>query len=160
MPVMLLKKFLDENGVRYETRVHPTAYTAQEVAHAAHVPGKQLAKTVMVKLDGELAMAVLPANERVDLAALARESGHQTAELATEAEFGTRFPGCEVGSMPPFGNLWQIPVYASETLMEDEMITFSAGGHGEVISLSFQDYRRLVEPRFLHFGKQETRRAA
>ena len=153
MPVARLKKFLDEHEVRYTTTTHAPAYTALEVAQAAHVPGKELAKIVMVKFDGELGLAVIPASEQVNLESLAAESGSKTVTRAKEEEFEASFPGCEVGAMPPFGNLWNLPVYASKTLAEDEIISFCAGNHHEVMSLAFDDFRRLAEPKILRFSK-------
>ena len=153
MPIKILEEHLESKNVRYTTLKHSLAYTAQEVAASAHIPGKQLAKTVMVKLDGKLAMAVVPAPERIDLPILAREAGYSEALLAKEPEFARIFPGCEVGAMPPFGNLWNVPVYVSETLAEDEFISFNAGTHTEIMTLAFSDYRQLVEPRILAFTK-------
>ena len=146
MPVQKLKRFLDENDVKYVSISHSQAFTAQEVAASAHVPGKELAKVVMVKLDGELAMAVLPAPSQVNLEALRRVAGADEAELAGEEEFEELFPDCEVGAMPPFGNLWDVEVYADEDLREDEEIAFDAGSHTELVRLSYADFERLVEP--------------
>ncbi len=155
MPVQKLTEYLDQNDVRYVTIKHSTAYTAQEVAAAAHIPGKELAKPVMVKLDGEMAMATLPASYQVDLEALAREVGAGGAELAEEDDFEGLFPESELGAMPPFGNLYDIPVYVDRTLEEDEEIAFSAGSHTELVRMSYDDYKRLVKPRVLNFGRKE-----
>ena len=152
MPIRRLQDYLDENRVNYSIRRHPRVYTAMEVAQAVHVPGKQVAKTVMVNLDGRLAMAVVPANCHVSLPALANATGVGLATLADEQEFSSRFPDCDVGGMPPFGNLWRMPVYVSETLAEDERITFNAGNHEEVITVPFNDFRRLVRPKIVKFS--------
>ena len=152
MPVTTLKRFLDENHVRYVTIRHSPAYTAQEIAASAHIPGKELAKTVMVKLDGELALAVLPASFKVDFEMLKATSGAGEVELATEAEFRDRFPGCEVGAMPPFGNLFGMKTYVAEPLTEDEQIAFNAGSHTELIQLRFSDFERLVKPEVMAFA--------
>ena len=120
MPVKKLKDFLDSQKVRYITARHSTAYTAQDIAASAHIPGKELAKTVMVKIDGQMAMAVLPASYRVDFDLLRHVSGATTVEMATEEEFKDLFPGCNVGAMPPFGNLYGMPVYVAQSLAEDE----------------------------------------
>jgi Ala-tRNA(Pro) deacylase len=146
MPMRRLRQFLDGHGVRYVTLTHSPAYTAQQVAEATHVPGKQLAKTVLVKLDGRLGMAVVAAPEKVSLRALAKLAGVNEAELANERELARAFPGAEVGAVPPFGSLWELPVYLSSTLSESETIAFIAGTHTEVIALAFKDYRALVEP--------------
>jgi Ala-tRNA(Pro) deacylase len=146
MPIHKLKRFLDDHKVRYVTMHHSPAYTAQEVAQTTHISGKELAKVVMLKLDENMAMAVIPACQRVKLEALAKTAGAIDAELAEEREFAELFTGCEVGAMPPFGNLWDIPVYVSTSLAEDEQIGFAAGTHYEVLKLAFDDFRRLVEP--------------
>jgi Ala-tRNA(Pro) deacylase len=158
MPIKRLRQFLDEKRVRYVTLVHSPAYTAQEVAQAAHVPGRRLAKAVMVKLDGRMAMAVCPASHRLVLARLARGAGAHHAELASEAEFGRLFPGCELGATPPFGNLWDLPVYVARALHEEltsehEVIAFAAGTHTEVVALAYADYLSIVEPEILDFSE-------
>lgn len=153
MPVKKLKDFLDREHVRYVTIIHSRAYTAQEIAASAHIPGKELAKTVMVKLDGKMAMAVLPASYRVDFELLKKATGAKTAELATEKEFKNMFPDCEVGAMPPFGNLYDLQVFAANSLREDEEIAFNAGSHTELMKLSFSDFERLSKPVFLKFSR-------
>jgi Ala-tRNA(Pro) deacylase len=152
MPVDTLKSFLDEHDVKYVTIKHSTAFTAQEIAASAHVPGKEMAKTVMLKINGELAMAVLPAPYQVDLDKLREATGADSVELASEDEFKTHFPDCEVGAMPPFGNLYGMDVFMAATLSEDEQIAFNAGTHTELIQMSFSDYVDLVEPVTLQFA--------
>lgn len=154
MPVTTLKEFLDANGVRYVTISHSKAYTANEVAASAHVPGKSMAKTVMVKVDGRMAMAVLPAAFRVSFDQLRDAIGAREVVLAEEAEFRELFPECEIGAMPPFGNLYGLPVYVAHTLGENEEIAFNAGSHTEVIRLAYADFDRLVKPRVLSFALQ------
>jgi len=129
MPVQKLREFLDSNQVKYVTISHSVAYTAQEIAASAHIRGKELAKTVMVMVDGELAMAVLPASLQLDLDRLKEVAGVGSVRLATEAEFKDRFPGCETGAMPPFGNLYGMKVFADQALAEDQEIAFNAGTH-------------------------------
>ncbi len=155
MPVKKLKDFLDSNGVKYVTVNHSAAYTAQEIAASAHIPGRELAKTVMVELDGRLAMAVLPASMKVDFDRLQRVAGVQKAGLADEVQFSDLFPGCEVGAMPPFGNLYGLDVYVSQRLAEDEEIAFNAGSHTELIRLAYADFERLVKPRVAKIGYGE-----
>ena len=147
MPARKLREFLDSEKVKYVTISHSPAYTAQEVAAAAHVPGRELAKTVMVKIDGTMTMAVLPASSRVDLDRLRKAVGAKKAELATEQDFKVMFPECEVGAMPPFGNLYGLDVVAAVSLAEDEQIAFNAGSHTELIRLAYKDFERLVKPR-------------
>jgi Ala-tRNA(Pro) deacylase len=146
VPLQKLKQFLDDQGVKFVTISHSPAYTAQEIAASAHIPGKELAKTVMVKLDGDLAMVVLPATEHVSMERLRTVTGATRVELATEAEFRDVFPGCEVGAMPPFGNLWDLAVFVDQRLREDEQIAFNAGSHTELVQLPYGEFERLVDP--------------
>jgi len=156
MPEKKLKDFLSREGVKYVSIYHSPAYTAQEIAALTHIPGKELAKTVMVKLDGKMAMAVLPASYRVDLDLLKKASGARSVELASEEEFRDRFPGCEVGAMPPFGNLYGMEVYAAQSLAKDKTIAFNAGTHFELIRMAYQDFERLVQPKVVKFSKKIT----
>jgi len=151
MPISKLKAFLDAQNVKYQTIYHSPAYTAQEIASRAHVPGKQMAKTVVLKIDGELALAVLPASEHVDTFALKNAVEAESVRLATEFEFKDRFPDCEVGAMPPFGNLYGLPVFVDQSLTEDDEIAFSAGSHRELMRLAYADFSHLVQPRVAHF---------
>lgn len=146
MPVDRLKKYLEENHVRFVTIRHSPAFTAQEIAAVAHVPGKEVAKTVMVKLDGRMAMVVLPAPDHVSANRLKEFSGAEEVELASEEEFAGIFPNCEVGAMPPFGNLWDMEVFVDQRLREDEQIVFNAGNHTELVRLSYSEFERLVKP--------------
>jgi Ala-tRNA(Pro) deacylase len=152
MPVAKLKEFLDSHNIKYVTLSHSPAYTAQAIAAAAHVSGRELAKTVMVKIDGKMAMAVLPASYQVDLDLMREAVGADTVEIATEAEFEGMFPGCEVGAMPPFGNLYGMDVFAAKRLAEDEEIVFNAGSHIELIRLAYADFERLAQPTVLAFS--------
>ncbi|MDX1740360.1 MAG: YbaK/EbsC family protein [Rhodothermales bacterium] len=152
MPVKRLKEYLDKHQIKYVTIRHSPAYTAQEVAASAHVPGREMAKTVMVKLDEDIAMAVLPASYHVDLDRLREITGARRIELATEDEFKDLFPACEVGAMPPFGNLYELRVFADASLAEDEEIAFEAGSHSELIRLPYSDFVRLVEPVVVQFA--------
>lgn len=142
-----LKKYLDDNGVKYVSVMHSPTYTAQEVAARVHIRGKQLAKTVIVKTDGKMAMAVLPASRQIDFDYMKKEIGAPNVELAREDEFKDLFPGCEVGAMPPFGNLYGIEVYTDQSLNEDEEIAFNAGSHTELVKVPYAEYKRLVKPR-------------
>lgn len=152
MPVEALCEFLDRNRIKYVVISHSPAHTAQEIAASAHIPGRVMAKTVIVKLDGRLAMAVLPASEMVDLELLADAAFARQAELADEEEFGDRFPDCQLGAMPPFGNLYGMDVYVAESLAEDDEIAFNAGSFTELVRMAYPDYARLVKPRILRFG--------
>ena len=153
MPVEKLKNYLDENNIKYLCIKHSEAFTAQEIAESAHVPGKEMAKTVIIDLDGRMVMAVVPASFHVDFQQFERESGATRASLATEESFRERFPDCELGAMPPFGNLYDMDVYVSKTLAEDEEIFFNAGNHTELIRLNYKDYDKLVHPKVLRFSE-------
>jgi Ala-tRNA(Pro) deacylase len=151
MPSNQVRDFLDQNHIRYVVISHSKAYTARGIAAVAHISGKELAKTVIVKLDGALGMAVLPASYQVDLSALKKATGVRNADLAGEREFKQHFPDCETGAMPPLGNLYSIPVYVDETLKADKEIAFNAGSHYELIRMSYADFERLVNPLVLNF---------
>ncbi|TAK73670.1 MAG: YbaK/EbsC family protein [Gammaproteobacteria bacterium] len=149
MPVKKLKEFLDSHQVKYVSLVHSPAFTSQEIAAAAHISGKQLAKTVIVKTGGKFAMVVVPANDQVNFAKLREAVGAGAVDLASESEFKDKFPGCEVGAMPPFGNLYDMPVYISSQLTQQDHILFNAGSHSELMQVAFNDFERLVKPKVM-----------
>lgn len=142
-----IREFLDEKGVKYIALSHSPAYTAQEIAALVHVPGKEMAKTVIISMADRLAMVVLPASKRVSFDELRRVVGSPDVRLAHEDEFAKHFPDCEVGAMPPFGNLYGFDVYVDPALTEDAEIVFNAGSHTELIRMAYADFERLVEPR-------------
>ena len=152
MPVKKLKDFLDSNKVKYLSIKHSPAYTAQQIAASAHIPGKEVAKTVMVKIEGVMAMTVLPASYKVDFDLLKDVVGTRDIKLASEQEFKDLFPECEIGAMPPFGNLYGMEVYVAESLLDDEEIVFNAGSHTELIRLAMSDYAQLVKPKVMKFS--------
>lgn len=152
MPIEKLKEFLDMNKIEYISIKHSLAYNAQRIAATTHIPGKEVAKTVMVKLDGKMAMAVLPASYRVNMGLLKGTTGSDKVEIASEMEFKHMFPECEIGAMPPFGNLFNMKVYVAESLTEDKEIAFNAGTHTELIRMKYADFERLVEPVVLRFS--------
>ena len=147
-----LKRYLDEHNIKYVTIQHSPAFTAQEVAQSAHIPGGGLAKTVMVIIDGALAMAVLPANRRVQVQDLRGLTGCDDVRLAHEDEFKQCFPDCEAGAMPPFGNLYDMSVYISPELAAEPDIVFNAGSHTELVRMSWSDYHSLVKPHVAEFA--------
>jgi Ala-tRNA(Pro) deacylase len=152
MPARRLKEYLDREDVRYVTIVHSPAFTAQEVAAMAHIPGKNIAKTVVVKIDGKLALAVVPASYSVDFDMLQGAIGAKKVELARENEFKGQFPDCELGAMPPFGNLYDMEVFVARSLAEDEDIAFNACSHHELIKLPYREFERLVQPHVITFS--------
>lgn len=145
MPTKMLKDFLETNHVKYHAISHSPGYTAQEVAANAHISGKHLAKVVVIKVGDQLALVVLPANGHVNFAELKELTGRSDIDLARESDFKARFPECEVGAMPPFGNLYKMPVYLSTQLPHDKII-FNSGSHSELIEMSWQDFINLVKP--------------
>ena len=154
MPLGRLKKYLDDNKIKYVTKSHSIAYTAPEIAALAHVPGKEWAKTVIIKIDGKMSMAVLPASSRIDFDDLKKAVGVKNIELATEEEFKSQFTDCEEGAMPPFGNLYKMDVYVAESLAEDDEITFNACSHSQSMQMAFKDFKKLVKPKIIKFSYQ------
>lgn len=152
MPIARITEYLDQHRIKYQRISHSPAYTAQEVAARAHVSGWDLAKTVVVKLDDGLVMAVLPASELIDLGFLAEIVGSKEVSLATEEDFMDLFPGCELGAIPAFGNLYGLKVYVAPELADDDFIFFSAGSHTELIRMAYDDFEWLVEPELLPFA--------
>ncbi|MEW6206932.1 MAG: YbaK/EbsC family protein [Acidobacteriota bacterium] len=147
-----LKEYLDTNHADYHIITHARSYTAQDTAAAAHVPGRELAKTVVVKADGQFALAVLPAPRKVDLDRLKAALGAEQVRVAYETEFSSLFPECEVGAMPPFGNLYGLEVYVDSSLAEDEEIVFNASTHVEAIRMKYSEFERLASPRVADFS--------
>lgn len=154
-----LKAYLRSRGVAFEEQEHRPAYTAQEVAAAEHVPGRSLAKVVMVFGDDRLVMLVVPASHRVDLDRAAAALEAEKVRLAKEQEFAGYFPDCEPGAMPPFGKLYGVPVYVDRSLGESETVVFQAGSHTHTMSLRYADFARLVAPSVSEFAYQPGRAA-
>ena len=148
-----LKEYLDKSEAPYKVSTHQEVYTAQEVAATLHVPGKDIVKVVIVKAEGKFIMAVLPADHKVNVDKLRTVLRDPEARLATEGEFKGLFPDCDVGAMPPFGNLYDVGVYVDKSLAEDEEIVFQAGSHVETVKMKYRDFDRLVGPEVIDFGK-------
>ena len=151
MTTAKLRNLLDQEHIRYITIQHSPAYTAQEIAASAHIPGKELAKTVIAKINEKLTMLVLPASSKVHLKHLSELLDTKNVELVPESEFENAFPECELGAMPPFGNLYDMDTYVDKSLEEDKEIAFNAGNHSELIKLAYKDYVRLVKPEVISF---------
>ena len=149
MPAQRLKQFLDSKNVRYVSLNHSMAFTALEIAKSAHLSSKEMAKTIILLIDDQPTMAVLPAAYKVDLEMLRDAFETNNVELASEQDFAKLFPDCEVGAMPPFGNLYAMDVYIAESITEHTYIAFSAGSHSEVIRMTYNDYEALVSPSFI-----------
>lgn len=154
MPMLQkLLAYLDEKQVQYTHHAHPTAYTAREVASVEHVPAQTIAKTVVYFSENGYGIVVLPGDSMVDLHALRESLGVSRLRLATESELGDLFPDCELGAMPPFGNLRDLPVYVDGRLPAEETITFNAGTHRDVVQMKYADFDRLVRPAVLAISK-------
>jgi len=153
MPLTKIKEFLDGHNTKYTIIKHSSAFTAQEIAASAHISGKELAKTVMIKFDGKMAMAVLPASYKISFDDLKEVLGVEKVRLAYEQEFMDKFPDCEVGAMPPFGNLYGMEVYVAESLTDDEEIAFNACSHTELIRMKYDDFEKLAKPKRLKFSE-------
>ena len=161
MPMLnKLKEFLDQAKISYEVYTHPSAYTAQEVAESQHISGKEVAKVVMLKADGSFVMAVVPASRMISFDKVRAALGAREISLAKEDEFISLFPGCEIGGMPPFGNLFGLPVYVDPALEEDETIVFNAGNHQQSVRLRYTDFKDLVKPQVVPLTHGKERRAA
>ena len=139
-------EYLHSHHVPFSAQRHPPAYSAQEIAEKAHISGRWVAKTVVVKLDGKLALCVIPATERVNFSMLRQVAGSHTAELAEEDEFSGAFPSCEPGATPPFGELFGLPVYVSDSLKQDHPLAFGSGDASELLVLAWRDFDRLEHP--------------
>ena len=155
MPISKLRDYLDENGIKYVTLKHSKAFTAQEVAASAHIPGRNMVKPVMVHVDGDLKMVVLPSTHDIDFEAIKDTLNAKDVKLASESDFKDLFPDCELGAMPPFGNLYDVETIVSEALTGDVEIAFNAGSHSEIIKMDYSDYESLVEPEIMPVGVKQ-----
>ena len=145
-----LTTYLDSQHVDYTLINHSPAYTAQETAQSAHIPGREVAKTVVVLIDDEPALVIEPATSQVPLGKLKQLTAAETVCLADESDFDEMFPDCERGAMSPFGNLRDMRVYVDDRLTQDEQIAFNADSHTEMIQLAYRDFEALVKPKVLH----------
>jgi Ala-tRNA(Pro) deacylase len=154
MPSQRLMDYLDQNSIKYTTMRHSLAYTAQEIAAVSHIPGKVFAKTVMINVKGKLSMAVLPASYKIDFDQLKKAIGCDSVRLAHEKEFLNLFPDCEVGAMPPFGNLYGMDVYVAQSIADVAEIAFNSCTHSELIQMKYKDFEKLVKPKVVKFSFQ------
>ncbi|MHC4069875.1 MAG: aminoacyl-tRNA deacylase [Planctomycetota bacterium] len=153
---MDVMKYLKKSGAKYEMLKHKPAFTAQRMAAVEHEPGKYVAKPVIVKVDGEYVMCVLPASCKIDLRALKSAVGAKKVELANEEDMAGLFGDCELGAEPPFGNLYDLPTVMDKSLEADDHIMFQAGSHERAVRMSMSDYRKLAEPKVLEFSYHTT----
>lgn len=150
-----LESFLQDRGAHFEVDEHRETFTAQSTAQVEHVPGKHFVKVVMVKADGDLVMMCVPAPHAVDLDEAAEVLDADSVSLASEEEFRDVFADCDVGAMPPFGNLYDVPVWVDQALTEDDWIVFNACSHTRAIRMAFDEFERLVQPRVARFSRRE-----
>ena len=148
---MRIKNHLDERKIPYVSLTHPQTYTAQGTASTMHIPGQEVAKTVVVKAGSQYCLAALPASRRLSLEKLGNILG-SPAQLATESEFSSLFPDCDLGAMPPLGEIYNLPVYVDESLAADREIVFNAGTHQDVIRMKFTDFARMAQPMVCSFA--------
>jgi Ala-tRNA(Pro) deacylase len=149
---LVLKSFLSKNKIKFKTQKHQKAYTAQEIAASEHVPGKQLAKCVLVNTDKGFCLAVLPAIHLIDLSKLKKLAKAKKISIANESDIKKTFPGIEVGAMPPFGNLYKVDVISEKSLSDSKEIVCNAGTHTETMSIAYKDFERVVKPKIGTFG--------
>lgn len=152
MATRLITEYLDRRSVPHSMIQHPQTFTAQRTAQVTHIKGKELAKTVVVRVDGRMCMAVLPAHYHLDKERLKAAIGGRTLDLAREEDLNVLFPDCETGAMPPFGNLYGMDVWVQEELTRDKQIAFNAGSHTELIRMSYRDFDALVHPSVANFA--------
>lgn len=146
MPSQKLQSYLEKNQVQYTSIAHPVAYSAREVSHSCHIAETQLAKTVIIRVGNKAAMVVLPAKYTLNFENLKKSLHAQAISLASEEEIKSLFTDCELGAMPPFGNLYDIDVYVDKSLANNKEIVFNAGTHTEAVKLAYQDFIKLVQP--------------
>ncbi|HNT36146.1 MAG TPA: YbaK/EbsC family protein [bacterium] len=148
MPVQRVKDYLASQGIAFDSIVHERTYTAQETAAVTHVKGRELAKAVVLNVDGECLIAVIPASRRLSLRKTKELLGANSLRLADESEFSRLFPGCELGAIPPLGSLFGVKMLVDKTLREDEEIAFAAGTHTEIVRVKLSDFENLESPEY------------
>ena len=151
-----IKQYLFHNNASYSHKRHSVAYTSQEVAQAEHVPGGEFAKTVVLQADDRMIFAVLPADYVINFEILKRQVGCAKMSLASEREFIEKFPACEPGAMPPFGNLFELPVYCDSALAKQAEIEFNAGTHVDTLRMTYATFVKLENPTVVSFSEKRT----
>ena len=149
-----LKRLLDENHVPYEVHAHPRSFTAKETAAADHIPPSEMAKVLVLKSHDHFLMAVLPASHTLDVERLRETVGDDYLRLAAEREFTDAFPACEPGAIPPFGQLFCMPLWVDDSLGRERETVFNAGNHQETVHLAYADFVRLAKPQFGEFSRR------
>ena len=147
-----IRELLQNERINYQVLEHDLAYTAAEIAEAMHLPGHQMVKSVVVNGDGKWMLCVLSATHKIDFAKLKQAFSFEEVSLANEGKVASLFPGCDVGAMPPFGQLAGIPVYVDINLKENETIAFNAGTHTDMLKIKFKDFLLVAKPTFADFS--------
>lgn len=150
MPVQKLKEFLTQNKVKFTAIDHPVAYATREISHVSHIPEYQFAKIVMVYAGKKLIMVVVPSSNAIDFQALRKSLKVNDVTLASEKDFSKLFPDCELGAMPPFGNLYNMDVYVDASLTHNIEIVFNSGTHTELVKIAYKDFAKLVNPKVIN----------
>lgn len=153
MPIRPLSEFLEHRNVRYRCYNHRPTYTAEATAHALHLPDDVVAKTVLLRADGQLVLAVLPASEAIDLTRFATLTGTRKVALASEQDMASVAPLCDPGCLPPVGNLYGLPVYVDASLAADDVIAIDSGTHTESVCMTYADFETMVQPRVMQFSR-------
>jgi len=148
---MKLQPYLDRMGIQYEVKHHPTAYTAQDLAHAEHASGHQVIKPVLIEADGQFVVCALPASQRIDLAQLRLELGADEMHVADEQTLREVFDDCELGAEPPIGAIFGLPTVMDDSLFGQREVVFQTGSHDEAVRMTLSDYRRIAQPGIAHF---------
>lgn len=141
-----LQRYLNNNGIPYQIIEHDPAFSAHGVSVATHVAEKEIAKTVILQIDGKFWMTVLRGDYKINLHMIKQAFAAHHVHLAHEEDLNTLFPDCQLGTMPPFGNLYGVPVLVDQALADDDQISFNACCYTKVVKIKYEDFRRLVNP--------------
>lgn len=149
MATQKLKDYLTRNKIPYLSISHPVAYATREISHLSNISERSLAKSVIIRVGEKPVMLVLPSNEVVNFEVLKKILRENEVTLMPEEAFSNLFPDCELGAMPPFGNLYDLDVYVEKDLTKNNEIAFNAGNHNEIIKMKYQDFEKLVNPKIV-----------
>jgi len=150
-------EYLDSEHINYEIIDHPRTFTARSTAQSAHLTSQTVSKVVIVKADQRLVMVVIPADANIEHLSLARELGVGFVMIASEEEFRDRFPNCEIGAMPPLGNLYGMEVFIAKELYDRFDITFNGGTHTQLIRMNTVEFCDVTRAKVIEKGYKTTR---
>lgn len=149
---MRVPEFLAAQAVPFETLFHPPAFTAQKRARFLHLPGREVAKVVLLRGPDGFVLAVVPATRHVDPERLAAALGGPV-RLADDAEIVRVFPDCEWGVVPPFGTLYGLPVLLDEGIAPETLMVFETTTQAAAVRMLCRDFERLERPRRLALAR-------